>query len=274
MYDTFGTLLPEQKDALRPFVRGRKVTDLGAGSGGFSLDLLTMGASEVTAVDKEEMSLPPRKGLRAVRTYFSSFSDTIDVAFLSWPANRNDRDLNDLLASAPTVAYLGKNTDMVSCGSTGLFVGLLGRPILAYVPDRKNTLIVYGPKAESGPRLVRGEEAAGLLLYNPDTGEPWRYEEAEGTSPERLTEMVDKPGYRPKLRFAELEDGTVVCVSIQPVNEHESTLVLNGDRMRSLYENSTAADDARRLVEIRYRSRIVRWSADGPGKAHLPLKAT
>lgn len=157
----FGRLNQAQRKALEAVIKGRLVTDLGAGDCGLSYALLKLGALEVVAVDKEPIE--SRKPLRVtyIRSYFVDYHKDIGVAFVAWPPNWMCPGLINLLARAPYVVYLGKNTDGDACGFPKMFEYLLTREVISYVPDKPNTLIVYGPKASV--RAPMGEECAGLL---------------------------------------------------------------------------------------------------------------
>ena len=60
------------------------------------------------------------------------------------------------------------------CGWPALFWSLLGRELLAYVPDRRNVLAVYGQELPE-LRQPTGEEIAGLTTYT----RMYSYDEAE-----------------------------------------------------------------------------------------------
>lgn len=180
MFGTYGRLSEHQKIALRPFVQGKIVHDLGAGSCSLSVELIRLGAASVIAVDKEPIhGAESLEKLRvfAFQAYFSDLRDEKpEVAFLSWPANRFDQHLLELVEASETVVYLGSNTDGSACGWPGLFREFLRRERLAYAPERKNTLIVYG-KHLPVSRTPRGEEYAGLTSW--DEGGILRFDEIE-----------------------------------------------------------------------------------------------
>lgn len=162
-----GTLSEEQAAIVRRLVKNRPVHDLGAGSLDLAIALTTFGAREVIAVDKERM---PRGHalIRTIQMSFTRFAEQfkggIEVAFLSWPENRMDIDLLTLLKRSETVIYLGKNTDGNACGHPMMFEHFQRRKLLAYLPERRNTLAVYG-KALVKLREPKGEEQAGLSMY-------------------------------------------------------------------------------------------------------------
>lgn len=158
---SYGKLLPDQIKALRPIIQGRHVHDLGAGDGELSLALLQLGAAKVTAVDRNK--IPTAPGVECRQAYFENVRDAIDIAFVSWPSNRPDGGLLSLIRRAREVVYLGKNTDGTACGSRPFFRALQQREVRAYVPNRENTLIIYG--ADTGVlRRPTPEELAGLDL--------------------------------------------------------------------------------------------------------------
>lgn len=163
-----GSLSVEQVDALRPYIAGRVVTDLGSGIDLVLADqLLQIGAAGVVAVDPLVVlrqdgwddPVDPRIKLRP--QLFVDFADDIDVAFMSWPKMYAVDGLTEAAARSPTVIYLGKNAGGASCGSVSLFRHFARREVLAHVPDDKNTLIVYGG-ALAGPRELLAEERCAI----------------------------------------------------------------------------------------------------------------
>lgn len=165
-----GELTPPQQATLAHWVLGKHVHDLGAGDTKLSRKLLELGAVHVTAVDK---SYPASKskplGLDLVAAWFHEYKAPIEVAFLSWPtplylfppAPHYIQGLVDLCASAPIVAYLGSNFGS-RCGNVELWQHLGTRRVLGHVPDRRNTLIVYGSQGARipGQGLLPEEKAA------------------------------------------------------------------------------------------------------------------
>ena len=169
----YGVFMTGQREAIRGVVRGREVHDLGAGDLMLSHELLRMGASKVVAIDKEApRSLKGDSRIQVIEGYFHAYKGDIDVAFMSWPQNYNDEGILRLIERAGTVVYLGKNTDGSACGSLRMFEHLVGRELLAHVPDRANTLIVYGKPLEE-PREPVGEEMAALTVNH----HMWTFEE-------------------------------------------------------------------------------------------------
>jgi len=167
----FGRLTKKQEDIVRDYVRGQTVHDLGAGDLMLSRTLLTLGATRVVAIDK---SLPRshNRRIECVEEYFHSYVEGIQTAFVSWPCNWQDLGLLRLVMRCQVVLYLGTNTQGTMCGGREFFEYLTGREILAYEPDPKNTLIVYGDKLVERP--LRGEEKAAL-----NVSRIWSFEEAE-----------------------------------------------------------------------------------------------
>lgn len=168
-----GALNEEQCERLAPFVKGKVVLDLGAGDLSLSRVLVQMGA-KVVAVDKEDPGVVV-PGVRFVRSYFHDLRERAPVAFVSWPVNWHS-DIVPILVASTTVIYLGKNTDGTACGDPNLWEHLRAREVLAYVPDRRNTMAIYGPNfVERDPT---GEELASASVLK-----SMSYEEAEGYSP-------------------------------------------------------------------------------------------
>ncbi len=165
---TFGTLSTRQQEALAPFINDKVVHDFGAGDLGLARQLLVLGAKHVVAIDKNPMPKAP-KGISTIRMPFVKmidilYSATIDVAFVSWPANC-PTDIEPFLeaSNTNTVVYLGKNTDGVACGTPVLFKSMVRRELVTYVPERHNSLIVLGKGLEL-PRVPTGEEFAGMTM--------------------------------------------------------------------------------------------------------------
>lgn len=160
----YGQLSAAQSTALSIYVRGRVVHDLGAGDLELSRKLIKLGARRVHAVDKLEKFYYASKldaGLSYKSCYFHELPDTpMDVLFMSWPVNYEANLLPHVLR-AGMVIYLGKNTDGSACGTPGLFEVMLRRKLHAYVPARKNSLVITGAYLDC-PREPAGEERAGL----------------------------------------------------------------------------------------------------------------
>lgn len=140
----WGFLSDKQSEAVKKFVRGREVWDLGAGDGGFSEFLSRSGCKRVVAVDKEPLRTIP--GVENRREYFAEITDPIDVAFVSWPQNKIDYGLLNMFERAKDIIYLGRNTDWSATGFEALFNEMRKRELLYSLPERRNTLQVVGPK--------------------------------------------------------------------------------------------------------------------------------
>jgi|RhiMethySRZTD1v2_1073278.scaffolds.fasta_scaffold81067_7 hypothetical protein len=157
----WGTLNVEQTVALRSVILNQTVHDLGAASMGLSRQLVQLGAAQVVAVDLyfdgNNRPLPPT--IRKVRSDFSDYYEPIDIAFASWPLNRWS-GIEQLIARAPVVIYLGSNSDGNACGSEKFWDIVTRRQVIAHVPHRENTLIIYG--AERERRRYLPEEYAAV----------------------------------------------------------------------------------------------------------------
>lgn len=156
---SWGRLTKEQSSLLVPFILGKTVHDLGAGDLTLSKALISLGAGRVVAVEKDLDPIPKTipSGIEVVHSLFRNFSDSIEIAFVSWPVV-HETGLNGLTERSPLVIYLGKNYDGMSCGNRGFWRGVGKREILASVPDVRNTLILYGP--ERVERAPHPEEVA------------------------------------------------------------------------------------------------------------------
>lgn len=172
----FGRLTLRQKVTLSLHVKGRVVHDLGAGDLELARLMLTLGAKRVHAIDRIEVARSSllQKGLSYKRAYFHDLPKTpMDVLFTSWPIN-HDSGIVPHVERAGKVIYLGCNTGGSMCGMPDLFAAMIRRELLAYVPDRHNSLVIVGKHLE-GPRAPTGEELAGLNIQS----EYYSFENAE-----------------------------------------------------------------------------------------------
>jgi hypothetical protein len=175
MYNPDGTLMnfishgklnDEQEAVLRRFVMGYNVHDIGAGQLALAKKLQELGAHTVTAIDKmysHHMVFTPHPSITLVGEYFEEYArhgHFIDVAFVSWPEVHGQRRIVDLLRGARTIIYLGSNFDGTACGSVEMFQYLSQREVLALVPAKWNSLIVYGHTYPIQRRLLPEEYAA------------------------------------------------------------------------------------------------------------------
>jgi hypothetical protein len=174
---TYGKMNEEQMKVIQGAVKDKTVFDLGAGDYTNSLILRGLGASRIVAIDKEFFGPTnrPTKGVTQYQMTFKAFLHVQrtklqkvdfpkrgDVAFLSWPANYEMKGLLDLLSWFDTIIYLGKNTDSTACAWPEFFRVMQKRPVLSYVPHRRNTLIHYGATDRKLERGMKGEELAGM----------------------------------------------------------------------------------------------------------------
>lgn len=162
---------------VRKHVEGLAVHDLGAGMCEHSLKLLELGAASVVAIDKERMPHVRDRRVSKLQVYFDQYDGEIDVAFLSSPINKPEPGLLRILRGARKIVYVGKNTDATMCAWPGFFHEMSKRRVLDYVPERPNTLIVYGDLLAHPRTKLRGEERAGLTAFSGD--ECLSFEEAE-----------------------------------------------------------------------------------------------
>jgi len=162
----YGHIPRKHQDALRRFVRGARVVDLGCGDMERTWTLLGCDPEAVLAVDSHLPSSP--KAHPRLTLHQGLFNDSLGVirdfrptvAHVSWPANYLT-GLVKLLTDIPTVIYVGCNTDGTACGERALFQYMLTRKMVRYLPDRQNTLIVV-TKLLDNPRDATYEEKAAL----------------------------------------------------------------------------------------------------------------
>jgi hypothetical protein len=139
-----------------------------------ALELLALDATGVTAIDEKESPPPDDPRIQVVTAPFLDLVGlTPDVGFLSWPPRRAE-GLLSIVQATKTLAYLGKNTDGVSCGFPELVQETMKRELLAYVPDRQNCLLIVGGYLQ-GAREPTGEERA--WMHSPSL----MFEESEGS---------------------------------------------------------------------------------------------
>lgn len=164
----YGGFSPQQGAVLESYVRGKRVLDLGSGDGVKASYLLDLGSSHVLCVEKEFVR--PSEHL-ANRTFLHTRMEDLpetaftgaDIALLAWPQPYTipfTPKFHLGLDAVEFLIYQGKNTDGTVCGDPILFRYLCTREVLAYVPHKINTLIVYGP--QKVVRDPKPEEMAGL----------------------------------------------------------------------------------------------------------------
>jgi hypothetical protein len=157
----FGRLTLKQEAAIKPQVLASLVHDLGAGDLTLAATLLHLGAQQVIAIDQS----PPRKksqlGINTVTCSFENYPAPVDIAFVSWPREKFDMGLLNLVRRARIVIYLGCNTDGRACGFLQMWQHLVTREVIEYVPDEYNSLVIYGPRPEA--RAYLPEEYAAIF---------------------------------------------------------------------------------------------------------------
>lgn len=173
MTPTYGKLTPPMEALLAGVVRGKHVWDLGAGNGELTRRIVGWGASHVTAVEKDR-DLTPKAHMGSLTWLPLYFEQArlqvppepggIDVAFVSWPQNTPLYGLVELLGMARTVVYVGSNTDGNACGWPELFMYFKTRKVLHQVPDRRNSMTVYGAVFPQGaPKRAETHEELAVL---------------------------------------------------------------------------------------------------------------
>lgn len=164
-------LSKQQLEELGPFVKDQSILDLGAGELEGSEMLLELGARDVLAVDARAMPEPSSSRISTRCCQFHQLRETRPVVFASWVVNW-PVNLEPLLDAAKVIISLSKNTDGSACGYPGMWALLSRREVLRYIPERPNTLTVYGPEIEKRP--LTGEEFAALYQER-----VYSFEEAE-----------------------------------------------------------------------------------------------
>jgi len=162
----FSRMTIAQAKALRRYVTGVTVVDLGGGEGHQALSLIRLGAKSVTLIDEYRYKFLKHLKLRVVKKTFNDAFKAqkhYGLAFISWPLNKTMPGLLDFIDQAPVVAYLGKNTDGTACGWHEFWVHLAKRELITEVRDRANTLLIYGQDWHKDIQLRCEEEVAGLL---------------------------------------------------------------------------------------------------------------
>lgn len=131
-----------------------------------------MGATHITAVDKDRRSQSPRPYVESrawglvVHAYFHELEPIPNVptvsgiAYLSWPVTWHNEEV-PLLRRCEKVIYVGLNRNATACGGPRLWGHFLFRELLEEVQGEQNDLLVYG-KLLSRSRLpiAREEQAA------------------------------------------------------------------------------------------------------------------
>ena len=161
----------EQLELLEPFVKDQSILDLGAANLEGSELMLELGAREVLAVDRTHMPKPSSSRITTRVTQFHLLEDTMPVVLASWVVNW-PVSIERHLAAAKTVISISKNTDGTCCGYPWMWTYLCQRELLLYMPERRNTLTVYGPGIVERP--LTGEEFAALnqdRIYDFDEAE-------------------------------------------------------------------------------------------------------
>ena len=147
------------REAVRPFVAGKTVYDLGAGDCDHARTLVGLGASSVVAIDK----VPPvgrvATGVQFIQGYIADvpIPDNVPVVFLGWPQNYAIPGLLEWLHRAETVVYLGSNLNGSACAFPDVFRHFMTRKLAVYIEDRRNNLLVLRETLPE-PRLPVLEE--------------------------------------------------------------------------------------------------------------------
>lgn len=171
----YGFIGKEMTTALEGLVKGKRVWNLGCGTGSTEPQLLKrLGATSVYAVDKARRNhtvLPNSVTECGVITwcdmyyieFMDKFTETADVALIKWPDNGPLVGMVPLLAKCDVVVYVGTNAGFTACGNQALWRYLANREFVSDVKGHHNDMIVYGKPVETAtaPRC-REEELAWM----------------------------------------------------------------------------------------------------------------
>ena len=162
----YGKISSKQWDAIGEIVKGKTVHDIGCGDLEHARGLIKHGASKVIAIDKNHVvSTDPR--IEVVEKRFHEYrpTESMEVAFLSFPVNYDAPGLLYHLATAKIIIYIGNNFNGTACGIPMLFHFFVSRKLISWIPNPRNTLLVIGEwtldKREPTP-----EEMAGIDVEN------------------------------------------------------------------------------------------------------------
>lgn len=165
--DSYGQITPDMESIIKLYIKDRIVYDFGAGSCSLSIEMVRMGAKMVYAIDKNIGSLEDEKMVKismafdehlAIRPLVKDDS----IAFISWPANYPMKGLLESLEVFKTIIYIGKNTDGSSCAWPVFFGLMMSRKLLEHIPDKQNTMLIWGEGMGNATRPPVKEERAGM----------------------------------------------------------------------------------------------------------------
>jgi hypothetical protein len=148
------------RKAVRPYIKNQRVVDLGCGDCERADILLGMNPEAIVGVDQDP---PCKTSVLTIMGYFDQVFEKVlefkpTVAHVAWPSNHYSPGLVPLLEMVPTVIYVGSNVGGTACGGSDLWEYVTTRKVLLYLPERRNSLIVYGPV--TGTRALTHEELA------------------------------------------------------------------------------------------------------------------
>ena len=158
-------LSEDQIRQLEPFVKDQSILDLGAAQLEGSELLVELGARDVLAVDRNRMPAPSSSRITTRVELFHNLEETRPVVLASWIVNWQV-NIEHHLEAAECIISISKNTDGSSCGYQQMWELLRRREVLLHLPERQNTLTVYGP--ELVDRAPTGEEVAALARHHAD----------------------------------------------------------------------------------------------------------
>lgn len=167
-------LLSERvSSALKTYVNGKVVADIGAGDLSHSRTMSELGAKEVLAIDPGLSiyeQVPANVKLLKGYAKDTSIPEELDVVFLAWPVNREIPGIDSWIAKARTVIYFGCNDNYTVCGGKDLWSILPGRAILHHFEieptahESSASFTVYGEPLEE-PRELTPEEKRAITVW-------------------------------------------------------------------------------------------------------------
>lgn len=157
-----GSLNAAQRAIVAQHVAGMCVVDVGAGDFSLSVEMVSLGATEVVAVEPKPWHRPTPANVRHVRLYLDAFHETHSVGFVSWPINNLylESALIRFAMRTDKLIVLAKTTDGLMCAGPTFWEYIMTREVLVYSADPVNTLVVYGPRYVRRP--PKGVERGGI----------------------------------------------------------------------------------------------------------------
>jgi hypothetical protein len=190
-----------------------------------------------------------RQDFAALRANIERGEDSVEIAFVAWPLNQHDDDLLAIVSSARLVVYAGSCCDSNACAFPDFFHHLCHRELLAYLPERGNSVIIAGELLPTR-RAPTGEEYAGLRLL--DGSSVFTFERAE------LSASLMRRSSDPASFVAESCAGLLSEIAWEPGTHLEVRLAL----LRVVFHLADVSESTRAISEA--TQTIFRDLAVGP----------